>query len=46
VLLWQLVSSAGLVSAQKLPPPLTVWRTAGSLVTTDAPAYGTLQGAI
>jgi sulfonate transport system permease protein len=46
VLLWQLVSSAGLVSAQKLPPPLTVWRTAVSLVTTDSPAYGTLQGAM
>jgi sulfonate transport system permease protein len=44
--LWQLVSSAGLVSAQKLPPPLTVWRTAVSLVTTDSPAYGTLQGAM
>jgi sulfonate transport system permease protein len=46
VLLWQLVSSAGLVSAQKLPPPATVWRTAVSLVTTDSPAYGTLQGAM
>ena len=46
VLLWQLVSSAGLVSAQKLPPPVTVWRTAVSLVTTDSPAYGTLQGAM
>ena len=46
VLLWQLVSSAGLVSAQKLPPPLTVWHTAVSLVTTDSPAYGTLQGAM
>ena len=46
VLLWQLVSSAGLVSAQKLPPPLTVWHTAVSLVTTASPAYGTLQGAM
>jgi len=46
VLLWQLVSSAGLVSAQKLPPPVTVWRTAVSLVTTDSPAYGTLQDAM
>jgi sulfonate transport system permease protein len=46
VLLWQLVSSAGLVSTQKLPPPVTVWRTAVSLVTTDSPAYGTLQGAM
>ena len=46
VLAWQLVSSAGLVSAQKLPPPATVWHTAVSLVTTDSPAYGTLQGAM
>jgi sulfonate transport system permease protein len=46
VLLWQLVSSAGLVSAQKLPPPTTVWHTAVSLVTTSSPAYGTLQGAM
>jgi sulfonate transport system permease protein len=46
VLLWQAVSSAGLISAQKLPPPTTVWRTAVSLVTTDSPAYGTLQGAM
>jgi sulfonate transport system permease protein len=46
VLAWQAVSSAGLISAQKLPPPTTVWRTAVSLVTTDSPAYGTLQGAM
>jgi sulfonate transport system permease protein len=46
VLLWQLVSSAGLTSAQKLPPPTAVWRTAVSLVTTNSPAYGTLQGAM
>jgi sulfonate transport system permease protein len=46
VLGWQLVSSAGLVPAQKLPPPTTVWHTAVSLVTTNSPAYGTLQGAM
>jgi sulfonate transport system permease protein len=46
VALWQLVSSAGLIPADKLPPPTTVWRTAVSLVTTDSPAYGTLQGAM
>lgn len=46
VLVWQLVSSAGLVPAQKLPPPTTVWHTAVSLVTTSSPAYGTLQGAM
>jgi sulfonate transport system permease protein len=46
VLIWQLVSSAGLISTQKLPSPTTVWRTAVSLVTQDSPAYGTLQGAM
>ena len=46
VLVWQLVSWAGLVSAQKLPPPTAVWHTAVSLVTTSSPAYGTLQGAM
>jgi sulfonate transport system permease protein len=43
---WQLVSSAGLVSTQKLPPPTTIWRTTVSLITQDSPAYGTLQGAM
>jgi sulfonate transport system permease protein len=46
VLLWQLASSTGLISAQKLPSPVTVWRTAVNLVTHDSPAYGTLQGAM
>jgi sulfonate transport system permease protein len=41
---WQFVSSAGLVSADKLPPPTEVWSTAVSLVTTSSAAYGTLQG--
>ncbi len=46
LLLWQLVSQAGLISVQKLPPPTQIWSTAVSLVTTDSPAYGTLQGAL
>ncbi len=44
--IWQAVSSAGLISRQKLPPPTEVWQTAVSLVTTSSPAYGTLQGAM
>jgi sulfonate transport system permease protein len=44
--LWQLVSQAGLISAQKLPPPTQVWSTAVWLSTNDSPAYGTLQGAL
>ena len=44
--LWQLASSTGIVSAQKVPSPATVWSTAVHLVTTDTAAYGTLQGAM
>jgi sulfonate transport system permease protein len=43
---WQLVSASGLISAQKLPPPTEIWSTAVSLVTTNSPAYGTLQAAM
>src|ERR1035438_7965614 len=39
---WQLVSSAGLVSPTRLPPPTQVWSTAVSLITTSSPAYGSL----
>ncbi len=46
IALWQLLSSAGLIPADKLPPPTTVWHTAVSLMTTNSPAYGTLQGAM
>jgi sulfonate transport system permease protein len=46
IALWQLLSSAGLIPADKLPPPTTVWHTAVSLVTTSSPAYGTLPGAM
>jgi sulfonate transport system permease protein len=46
VLIWQLVCSAGLISAQKLQAPSQVWRTAVSLVTHNSPAYGTLQDAM
>jgi sulfonate transport system permease protein len=44
--LWQLVSGLGVVSSQRLPPPTQVWSTAVDLVTTDSPAYGTLQTAL
>jgi sulfonate transport system permease protein len=46
IALWQLLSSAGLIPADKLSPPTTVWHTAVSLVTTSSPAYGALQGAM
>jgi len=46
LLVWQLASTAGLVSTQKLPPPTKVWHTAIQLITTDSAAYGTLQHAL
>ena len=46
LLLWQGESALGIVSTQKLPPPSEVWSTAVSLITTNSPAYGTLQGAM
>ncbi len=46
LVIWQLVSSSGLVSEQKLPSPSTVLHTAITLVTTNSAAYGTLQGAM
>jgi sulfonate transport system permease protein len=44
--IWQLVSVAGLISARKLPPPSRVVNTAATLITTNSPAYGTLQHAL
>jgi sulfonate transport system permease protein len=41
---WQLISAAGVVSADKLPPPTEVWSTAVSLATGNSAAYGTLAG--
>jgi sulfonate transport system permease protein len=46
LIIWQLVSSSGLVSEQKLPSPSTVLHTAITLITTNSAAYGTLQGAM
>lgn len=46
LLLWQGESALGIVSQQKLPPPSEVWSTAVSLITTNSPAYGTLQDAM
>jgi sulfonate transport system permease protein len=46
LVVWQLVSVAQLVSVSKLPPPTKVASTAWTLITTDSPAYGTLQHAL
>jgi sulfonate transport system permease protein len=44
--LWQVASTTGLVSQQKLPSLSTLWTTAVHLITTSSPTYGTLQGAM
>jgi sulfonate transport system permease protein len=46
LVLWQLASTLGVISKSKLPPPSAIWSTAVSLVTTNSPTYGTLQGAM
>ncbi|WP_018180725.1 ABC transporter permease [Jongsikchunia kroppenstedtii] len=46
LVLWQIASATGAVSPQKVPSPVDVWQTAIRLITTDSPAYGTLQGAL
>jgi sulfonate transport system permease protein len=46
LVVWQLVSVVGLVSASKLPPPTRVLSTAATLITTNSAAYGTLQHAV
>jgi sulfonate transport system permease protein len=46
LVIWQLMSTLSIISAQKLPPPSKVWSTALSLMTTNSPAYGTLPDAM
>jgi sulfonate transport system permease protein len=46
LVVWQLTHVLHLVSSQKLPPPTQVVSEAYTLVTTNSPAYGTLQGAL
>jgi sulfonate transport system permease protein len=44
--LWQILSTTGVVSPQKLPSLTTLWSTAVHLITTNSPTYGTLQHAM
>jgi sulfonate transport system permease protein len=44
--LWQLLSSAGVLPAKKLDSPVTIVHTAYTLIVTNNPAYGTLQGSL
>ena len=43
---WQLASSTGVLPASKMPSPINVFHTAVTLVRTNSPEYGTLQGAM
>ena len=44
--LWQILSTTGVVSQQKLPSLTTLWSTVVHLISTDSPTYGTLQHAM
>jgi sulfonate transport system permease protein len=46
LVLWQTLTTTGVVSQQKLPSLTTLWTTAVHLITTDSPTYGTLQHAM
>jgi sulfonate transport system permease protein len=46
VALWQLASSTGLLPATKLASPASIAHMAYTLVTTNSPTYGTLQGSL
>jgi sulfonate transport system permease protein len=46
VLLWQLLSNTGVLPPKKLASPISIVHTAYTLITTNNPAYGTLQGSL
>jgi sulfonate transport system permease protein len=46
LIVWQVTGSTGLISSKKLPPLSEIWSTAITLITTNSPVYGTLQGAM
>jgi len=44
--LWHLASSTGLLPASKLASPVSIVHTAYTLIITNSPTYGTLQGSL
>lgn len=46
LVIWQLTNVLHVISPDKLPPPTKVVSTAYDLITTNQPAYGTLQSAL
>jgi sulfonate transport system permease protein len=43
---WQLASSTGVLPAAKMPSPIALVHTTVTLIRTNSPEYGTLQGAL
>jgi sulfonate transport system permease protein len=46
VLIWQLLSSTGVIPASKLASPASIAHTAYNLITVNSPTYGTLQASL
>jgi sulfonate transport system permease protein len=46
LVLWQLLSNTGVLSPKKLVSPISIVHTAYTLVVTNSPTYGTLQGSL
>jgi sulfonate transport system permease protein len=46
LVLWQLASSTGALPADKMPSPINVIHTTITLIRTNSPEFGTLQGAL
>jgi sulfonate transport system permease protein len=46
IALWQILSSTGVIPAAKLDSPASIVHQAYILITTNSPAYGTLQGSL
>jgi sulfonate transport system permease protein len=46
VALWQVLSSTGVIPVAKLDSPASIVHEAYTLITTNSPAYGTLQGSL
>jgi sulfonate transport system permease protein len=44
--LWETASATGVLPAAKMPSPVTIVRTTSTLIRTNSPEYGTLQGAM
>jgi sulfonate transport system permease protein len=46
IVIWQVLSSTGVIPASKLASPASIAHTAYTLITTNSPTYGTLQASL